>query len=239
MSTSATPQLTDDEVMAPRRLEGPVRVNLLPESTRQRDRAARQRLYVAGSFLALLGMLGLVYGLQVSRVNEAQAVLATEQAAVTELQGELAQLHEFELLQARRDRADGIVSAALSEEVSFAGVLQDIASVIPSSTWLESFSIAMQPEPSVPLGAERTVIGRLTAAGLEAESHAPGLERLLLELDKIVSFDNVFFTNSTIVGDEREFVGGDGDETTFSLEMDLDLGARSGRYTEGVPEVLR
>jgi Tfp pilus assembly protein PilN len=216
-----------------------VRVNLLPQATKERARVSRQRVTVLGAFLALVGILGVAYWFQVSRVTERETVLAAEQARVEELQGEFADLNEFQQLQQRRDRADGILAAALSEEVSFAGVLQDLAAVTPSSTWLESLNLSLLDEPSVPLGAERSMIGRLTTSGIETQSHAPGLERLLLELDKVVSFGNVFFTNSTIVGDEREFVGGDGDESTFSLEMDLDLEARTGRYVEGVPEVLR
>jgi Tfp pilus assembly protein PilN len=239
MSAPIAPSPTDHEISTPRRLEGPVRVNLLPETTRQRDRAARQRALAIAFFLGLLLVLGLLYWSQLSRVNDRQAQLAAEQNVVNELQTELAQLSEFEQLQARLERADAIVTAALSDEVSFAGALQDMAAVTPSSTWLESLSITIQDEVTVPLGAEGATIGRLTATGVEANSHAPGLERLLLELDKVASFGNVFFSDSTIVGDDREFVDGDGDETTFSLEMDLGLQARTGRYDDGVPEVLR
>jgi Tfp pilus assembly protein PilN len=216
-----------------------VRVNLLPEATKQRAHVARQRYAVLGAVLGLAAVLGAAYWVQLSRVSEREAILAAEQSRVDELQGDLAALAEFERLQQRRDQADGIVSVALSREVSLAGVLQDLAAVTPSSTWLESLSLNLQDEPSIPLGSDRTIIGRFAASGLESQSHAPGLERLLLELDKVMSFDNVFFTNSTIVGDERDFVGGEGDETTFSLEMDLDLTARTGRYDAGVPEVLR
>jgi Tfp pilus assembly protein PilN len=216
-----------------------VRVNLLPQATKDRERVVRQRGVALTALLGLVALLGMAYWFQVSRVNEREAVLAAELETVTGLQGEVEELNEFEQLQTRRDRADGIVSAAMGDEVSFAAALQDMAAVTPSSTWLESLGISLQEEPTVPLGADRTIIGRVTAAGLESQSHAPGLERLLLELDKVVSFDNIFFTDSTIVGDEREFVGGDGDESTFSLEMDLGLEARTGRYVEGVPEVLR
>jgi Tfp pilus assembly protein PilN len=238
MSAPVAPH-ADPEVSAPRRLEGPVRVNLLPESTRQRDRAARHRGFMIAFFLGLLLVLGLAYWFQLSRVNDREAQLAAEENLVNELQAELAQLSEFQQLQARLELADGIVAAALADEVSFAGTMQDIAAVIPSSTWLETLSVNLEDVPSVPLGAERPIIGRVTAAGLEANSHAPGLERLLLELDKILSFQNVFFTDSTLVGDERDFVGGDGRESTFSVEFDLGSEARTQRYTDGVPEVLR
>jgi hypothetical protein len=128
----------------------------------------------------------------------------------------------------------------MGNEVSFAGILQDVAAVTPSSTWLESLGVNMEEHPTTPLGAMRPTVGRISSAGVESSSHAPGLERFMLELDKVHAFDNVFFTGSTVVGDEeRVFVGGDGDESTFALELDLSADALTGRYSDGVPEEFR
>jgi Tfp pilus assembly protein PilN len=217
-----------------------VRVNLLPQGVKDRSKAARARgLLGVGALVFLLGLGGL-YWLQTSRVSEREAMLAAEQQTVSELQGEVNDLRAFEDLEARRDRADELLIATMGTEVSFAAILQDVASITPSSTWLESFGISLEETPTTPLGATRPTLGRISTAGVDANSHAPGLERFMLELDKVVAFDNVFFTDSTVVGDEeRVFIGGDGDETTFALELDLGLDALTGRYSDGVPEELR
>jgi hypothetical protein len=240
MSASTTRQGTEDEVLAPRRLEGPVRVNLLPQSSRDRSRAARARTLAGAGALVLLAGLGGLYWLQDSRVSDREAALAAELATVAQLEGEVTQLGEFADLAQRLERAHGLLVATMGDEVSLAAVLQDVAAITPSTTWLESFGVALEDEPTTPLGAARPTLGRITTSGVDASSHAPGLERFMLELDKVVAFDNVFFTDSTVVGDEqRVFIGGDGAESEFALELDLGVDARTNRYINGVPEELR
>jgi Tfp pilus assembly protein PilN len=217
-----------------------VRVNLLPQSTKERSRAARARGLMGAGALVLLLALGGLYWLQVSRVNDREAVLAAERATVDDLQGQVVALRPFEDLEVRRDRAVQLLSTTMGDEISFAAVLQDVAAVTPSSTWLETIGIHLEEEPTTPLGAARPTVGRISTAGVDASSHAPGFEAFMLELDKVYAFDNVFFTNSTIVGDQdRVFVGGDGDESSFALELDLGTEALTGRYSNGVPEELR
>ncbi len=214
------------------------RVNLLPQASRDRRRAAQQQGVLGGVALAvLLVLIGLGWWQQ-SRVDEREDQLAEEQATLTSLQGELAELREFEDLAARAERADEVVAATLSDEVSVAAMLQDIAAVTPSNVWLENLAITIDTAQAAELGAGRRSVGRLTASGVATEGHAPGLERYLLELDKIAGFFNIYFSDSTLIEEDR-FVDGDGDESTFSLELDLGRELRTERYEDGVPEELR
>lgn len=214
------------------------RVNLLPQASRDRRRAAQQQGVLGGVALAvLLVLIGLGWWQQ-SRVDEREDQLAEEQATLTSLQGELAELREFEDLAARAERADEVVAATLSDEVSVTAMLQDIAAVTPSNVWLENLAITIDTAQAAELGAERRSVGRLTASGVATEGHAPGLERYLLELDKIAGFFNIYFSDSTLIEEDR-FVDGDGDESTFSLELDLGRELRTERYEDGVPEELR
>jgi hypothetical protein len=88
-------------------------------------------------------------------------------------------------------------------------------------------------EAAGPDGEEvRQVIARIVASGESLFGHAPGLERVMLELDKIGSFFDVYFTNSEIDED-------DPDVTFFDLEVDVGVQARTDRYEQGVPEELR
>ena len=206
-----------------------VRVNLLPGEVAERNRAARQRALMGAGAVGVLGLLGVAYLFQVNRVNDAQAELEAEQARVTELQAELAELSEFQELQGRLEAANTLVATAFDGEVSMAGVLQDLAAVYPTDAQLEELSIALT-DPTADLGAIRVAIGRMTASGATLQGHAPGLERLLLELDKVASFSNVFFTNST--QDEEGIAA-------FSLDVDLGDEVLTRRYADGLPEELR
>jgi Tfp pilus assembly protein PilN len=205
-----------------------VRVNLLPESTKQRDRAAQQRSIAALAGVALLAGLGGVYLWQSSQVSQAEDTLFAEQARTSELRGDQAELIAFQELADRRDRSDEILSTALSDEVSFAGVLQDVAAVLPADTQLETFAFDI---PAVP-DPTSEMVGTLTVTGKTLASHSPGVERVMLSLDKVVSFRDPYLNSSTLEeGDERI--------ATFSLDGQIGPEAETGRYVNGLPEVLR
>lgn len=206
-----------------------MRVNLLPREVEDRNRAARQRVLVGAGALGLLGVFGLAYLYQLDRVGDAREQLEAEQAEVAALEAEVADLAEFEDLRSRRDAADTLLNTAFDGEVSVAGILQDLAAVYPTDAQLDTLTIALT-DPNAELGAVRVAIGRLTATGATLRGHAPGLERLLLELDKVAGFSNVFFSSSTQSEDGI---------AAFNLEVDLGDEIRTRRYADGLPEGLR
>lgn len=208
-----------------------VRVNLLPGEVAERNRAARQRAGLAAGAVAFLALLGVVYVVQASRVGNAREQLEQQQARVAELESEVAELEEFGQLAERAELADRILAAALGSEASVAGVLQDLAAVFPSDAELTSLGITIQPVPVAPtLGGLRPISGTMTAAGRTIRGHAPGLERLLLELEKVAGFENIFFASSTL--DEAGV-------STFSVDLNLGDVVRTNRYVDGLPEELR
>lgn len=208
-----------------------VRVNLLPGDVAERNRAARQRAGLAGAGVALLVLFVLAFLFQVGRVNDARDELAVEEARVGELEAELGELREFEELQAREAAATTLLRTAFGDEASVAGILQDLAAVYPTDAQLETLTIALT-EPSAELGATRVSLGRMTATGATLQGHAPGLERILLELDKVAAFSNVFFTNSNQDAEELGIAA-------FTLDVDLGTEIRTLRYVDGLPEELR
>jgi Tfp pilus assembly protein PilN len=230
MSAPVSPA-TDLEVTAPRRLEGPVRVNLLPESTRQRERLVRQRagLLVAG--LALLAALGGVFWWQSGRIDDARTELSAQQARLADLQAEVDALQQFAQLEQRLADSETMITSALGDEVSLAGVLSDLAVVMPSDAQLDQLTITMSPS-TLSTSSEGPSVGSFTAVGKSLRNHAPGVERLLLELDKIVAFHDLFVSSSRLEDPEEPFA-------TFTVESQLGPEAETGRYDRGVPEELR
>ncbi|MEX1176844.1 MAG: hypothetical protein WEB09_00145 [Nitriliruptor sp.] len=208
-----------------------VRVNLLPQEQVARQAAARQRNGLIATGLLVLLILALVTMWQNGRIAAIEERLADEQAVLLSLQAEINQLDEFSELEQRIADSETLIAAALGNETSLAGILQDIASVIPSDAELDSLTLNVDPTVPVP-GTESRTIGTMVLSGRSASNHAPGLERLLLEFDKVAAFRELFFTSSTLDDPDEPYI-------SFNLEIGLGEEIRTGRYSDGVPEALR
>lgn len=212
-----------------------VRVNLLPQEAADRQRASRANALMAGGFLLLILLVAGTWFFMNARVDDVEAELATEEQALQQLQAELAELDEYATLQERVDTAEEDLAVLLGSEVSLAGLLQDVAAVMPTDIELQSLDVAVNLASAPTLGDQRPPIGLATLGGRTLRGHAPGVERLLLELDKLGGLDDLFMTNSTL--EENELV--DGDVAAFTVEADLGPELFTGRYATGLPEVLR
>jgi hypothetical protein len=208
-----------------------VRVNLLPQEQTARQAAARQRNGVIAGGVAVVALLGVVTLWQNGRVADAEDRLAAEQTVLAGLQSEVDQLAEFADLESRVEETDEQITLALGNEVSVAGVLQDVAAVMPSDAQLEALTLTVDPAVPTP-GIETTSLGTMVAVGKSLNNHAPGLEQLLLELDKVSAFHDLFFTSSILEEPSDPY-------PTFTVEAQLGPEILTGRYFDGVPEGLR
>lgn len=209
-----------------------VRVNLLPRETSERQRASRQRGLAGLAGLLLLVILAGAYWLQSTWVSDARAERDAAQEELDRLAAREAQLAEFEDLQERVEEADATIAATLAHELSMAGILQDIALVTPTDTAFSDLDLTAIEATGPDDGAVREVVARIVLNGETLHGHAPGVERLLLEFDKIASFFDVYFSSSVVDAE-------DDDVSQFTVEVDVGQEARTGRYDQGVPEELR
>jgi Tfp pilus assembly protein PilN len=205
-----------------------VRVNLLPEATKQRGRANQQRLLAAAAAGVVLLVLGGIWFWASSQVRQAEQQLASEQSLTATLRTEEAELIAFRDLADRRDVATEVLAASLSDEVSLAGVLQDLAAVMPEDAQIDTLAVNLQGVPE-----RADVIGNLVITGRTLTSHAPGVERMLLALEKITTFGELFLNSSTLEEDQEDPVA------NFSLEGAVRAEARTERYVSGLPGELR
>lgn len=207
-----------------------VRVNLLPREVEERDIARRQRLAVLLVGLAIAALLVLLYIFQLNRVSDAEDRLAQEETTRQQLQQEVDELQEFALLEQRAEESAGTLTTALGDETTVAGILQDVAAVMPTDAALTALTVTLGESDTGAFALGGPVLGRLAGSGESLRGHAPGVERFLLEFDKVAAFFNVFFSGSTV--DETG-------TTTFNFEVDLGPEIRTGRYAGGLPEELR
>ena len=205
-----------------------VRVNLLPEATKARDRASNQRALVAAAGLALMIGLGGLYFAASSQVNAAEDQLLAEEAITSQNQLQVAELVAFRDLADRSEVAEAVLLAAMGGEVSAAGILQDIALVTPADTQLETLNVQILG----PTELDPDAVGSINMNGKTLASHTPGVERVLIELDKVVTFSDLYLNSSTL-DDASERVA------SFSLDGRVASEASTGRYANGLPEELR
>lgn len=208
-----------------------VKVNLLPGEVAERERAGQARALAALGVLVVIAALGVVYWLQRQEVAETAAQLDAENAATAELQAELATLAEFAELDRMLGDADMRVTAVMGGELGMAGMLQDVAAVMPPDTELSDLSVTRLAVVASPVEVEPPLeVAVLTTVGRTNGRHAPGLERLLIELDKVASFRDVFFGSAAVDNDGA---------VAFDLQVDVGPEALTGRYADGLPETLR
>jgi Tfp pilus assembly protein PilN len=208
-----------------------VRVNLLPREALERQAAARKKALVVVGGVALVAALGATTLWQNGRIDAAESLLAEEQQVLAALQGEVLRLDEFSELGQEIERTTSLIRTAMAGEVSMAGILQDVAAVMPSDAEFETLTLTVTPNDAGP-GSTAPTVGTLVASGRGANAHAPGIERLLLEFDKVAAFHDPFLTSSTLEEVDDPY-------TQFNLEAQLGPEVLTGRYADGIPEELR
>ena len=198
------------------------RVNLLPGTVRERDAATKQRVYAGVIVLVVIAGLVGAYFWQQAVLQDAEDELADAQDELLAAQAEVAELSLYEDLEQRLADSDAVLGAALQDEATLAGILQDIALVTPTEGALRSLSVSFL--------ADEPEVGSFSATAEVLDSHAPGVERFLLQLDRAAGFRNVYPGGSTIDED---------DIAVFPVTVQLGPEYRTERYRDGLPEELR
>ena len=206
------------------------KVNLLPQTTREEGRQSQQRVIALALVLVVIAGLGVATWLQRGTLSDAEDDLAAAQQELSEAQAAVDALTLPAELDRRLEADRELVIRALSEQVSLAGILQDVSLVMPQGTDIANLTINLTPADFAEGAPPATSVGTLTATGESLDNIAPGIERLILQFERPAGFRNVFVTQATT--DEE-------DVTSYNMELQLGPEHRTGRYTQGVPEVDR
>lgn len=199
-----------------------VRVNLLPGEVQARGQANRAKVLAGAAVLAVLAVLGVVTMLQRGTISDAEARLAAVESTNQSLQADIAALQPFADLEARAAAAVELVGVSLGTEGSLATVLQDLSAVLPPNAQIDALTVTLSPEELAPSpGGDRLVHGLITASGKVLDGVAPGVERLVIDLDRVAVFDNAYVTTSVVNEDGV---------ATFTLDIELGPEVLTGRY---------
>lgn len=217
-----------------------VRVNLLPREFKERNRQRRMLLVGALVTVAWVGVLGLLLMAKLAAVDDARADRDTAQAQVNQLQAEIDALSAFQGLASQLATGNAVLTAAMSNEVSWAQLLNDVALTVPTTASLTDLQGTILDLPAggtnsadVFVADEAGDIGLLSVSGYSIERYAPGVEAVLLRFGQV---DNFFQQYLSIASAEAI---GDVGVTTFVADVRLSATARTGRYLDGLPEVGR
>jgi len=220
-------------------------VNLLSQS--EFDRMAVRRLrrrFVAGG-VALVVLVGAGWLVQHMRVNDAEKLVAVEQAQTSRLSSQTQTLTTIKTFVTGVDAQKATVSTTMAHEIYFSKVLAGIRAASPSGTSLQSITVTLAPDaaagavagttapatgtPATP-GASicpgpdpfqtETIIGCVTLSGTAVSRAQVG--ELVTKLGSMGLFVEPFISTTT-TGDTSESV-------TFSGSVGLSEKVYSRRY---------
>lgn len=173
------------------------RINLLPPERAQKRRARQITTTMVAAGVALVVLLGLVYGAEVVRLQGQKHSLTTQQATNASLQGQVAQLSQFQQLETQLQQRSVLLTNLTQDEVRWSVVLADISLVIPSDTWLTNITATENATgtQAAPGTTGTPVLGSIQLTGTTF-SHLDVAE-WLTRLAGVDAFTNAYLSLST------------------------------------------
>jgi Tfp pilus assembly protein PilN len=174
------------------------RINLLPPERAERRRARQITTTIVATVLALVVLLALVYVAEQVRLNGQKHALETQQATNAGLQSQVAQLSQFQQLESQLQQKTTLLGTLTQDEVRWSVILADISLVIPSDTWLTSFTATENTSsggPTTPGTSKATALGTIQLSGTTF-SHLD-VAKWLTRLAGVDAFTNSYLSLSS------------------------------------------
>ena len=213
------------------------RIELLPESylKRQKERRSITMILLAGLLVLLLLLVWWVkLGFDVDSTNDR---LAEVEAQNRNLRTQIAELKQFEELEAEVNEKRQALVAVMTGDVDWPLLLTEIAMAVPGELWLTSLSgSAGNTEGSAPVATEtapirvssKTPTGRISFAGTSLSM--PGVAKWLIRQEVSKRFDAIFLSDATLT---EEFSS---DAFDFQSTLELNENALSERFLGDLEE---
>jgi Tfp pilus assembly protein PilN len=141
-------------------------VNLLPHDVLEGQRYRRLTLTVLAGGAVVLALIVALFLLQVGKLGSVNGDITDAERNNAAVQAQIDKNQKYEDLQVQAQQAQGELDAAFAGEVAYSGILMDLSRVIPSDTFLTTFSSTISGPPAA--GATTTttpLIGTMTMNG--------------------------------------------------------------------------
>ncbi len=173
------------------------RINLLPPERAEKRRARQITTTIVAAGLALVVLLGLVYGAEVVRLQSQKHALETQNTTNAALQGEVAQLSQFQQLETQLQQRTQLLANPTQDEVRWSVVLADISLVILSDAWLTNLTASenVGAAQAAPGTVGTTVLGSVQLTGITF-SHLD-VAKWLTRLAGVDAFTNAYLSLSS------------------------------------------
>ena len=202
------------------------RVNLLPPEIAERQRFRRIQVGLGAGLLAATGVVALLQVAAVGSRADASAELAATGSRGAALRAETTEYAEVQRIHADAAAAKRMLAEAMSQEIRFSTLLDDLSRSVPDDVWLENVTFTQAAPPAAGTAVAAPVaagVGTVSFTGLGG-SHddvATWLESLAGQ----ERYADATFTKSTVEPQgDRPAVG-------FTSTATLSPAALSGRYS--------
>jgi Tfp pilus assembly protein PilN len=213
------------------------RIQLLPESylKRQRERRSITMILLAGLLVLLLLLVWWVkLGFDVNSANDELASIRSQNQI---LEAQIAELRQFEELQAEVNEKQAALVAVMTGDIDWPLLLTEVAMATPGEVWLTSLTAsAGNTEGSAPVPTESapirestdTASGRIAFSGTSLSM--PGIAKWLIRQEVSKRFQAIFLNDATLT---TEF---DSDAFDFQSTLELNEKALSERFLGDLEE---
>ena len=167
-------------------------VNLLPPDVLAAQRQRRLAGVVALAGVGVIGLILLFYVIQLGRLSGVESDIDEARENNQGLQNEIAQLQEFQELQAQAQAKQELLDTVFANEISFSGLLMDVSRVIPGTAALTSMNASTQ-EAAPTTGGDTLLIGRIDVAGLALDYDT--VASWLVRLERVEGWVNPWVTS--------------------------------------------
>jgi Tfp pilus assembly protein PilN len=198
-------------------------VNLLPSDVRARQRS-RHVTFAAGAGVAgVVGLLLLLFVIQITRLAAANHDLATQQSINQGYKAQIAQLQPYaDLKQTVSDR-QALVTGLSQGRVAWSGVLHDVSMVIPGQMWLTTMSgtvtdTSVAAAPGAPAGTAGPVATGAPVASIQFQGVSFDHRTLALWLVRLPQISG--WVNSWLSQTNQTDLNG---VTVYSFSTSVDL----------------
>jgi Tfp pilus assembly protein PilN len=137
------------------------RINLLPPERAQQRRARQLTLTIIAAGVALVVLLGVIYGAEGLRAHSAQNELKDQLAQNEQLQSQVSQLASYAQKERELNQKTQQLEALTQNEVRWSVIFADVSLLIPSDVWLTNFTGSVSASVGQQSGPGASVAGAI------------------------------------------------------------------------------